>query len=363
MSDVSKPGKTVVLAAGGTGGHLFPAFALTEELKRRGAEVHIVTDERVDRYQQDTVADGMHVVGSATFSGWNPFKLLRTAMKLGDGYFQAKKLLQPDFVLGFGGYPTFPPLHAAVDLGIRSGLHDANAVMGRANRLLANKVDVVATSFPDVKNLPEKAASKVRLTGNPVRDKVLRVKDVPYPDFEYRYYLLIFGGSQGARFFSDFFPAALAKLDDAFKSRLDVVQQCREEDLSRVREVYQRAGISAKCQSFFDDLPAIMSQSHLVISRSGASTVAELAVCGRPAIMVPLPHALDNDQLLNARSLVGAGGGWLVEQKDMSEARFAGMIRDFFEQPSTLVAAARAAKSVGQPEAVVALADLVLEGA
>lgn len=366
MDETEKARKTIVLAAGGTGGHLFPAFALTEELKRRGAEVHIVTDERVDRYTQDTVADGMHVVGSATLSGLNPFKLFRTVMKLGEGYFQAKKLLKklkPDFVLGFGGYPTFPPVHAAVDLGIRTGLHDANAVMGRANRLLANKVDVVATCFESVKNLPEKALPKVRLTGNPVRDKVLRVKDVPYPDFQYRFHLLIFGGSQGARFFSDFFPKTLAELDDEIKSKLDVVQQCREEDLSRVREVYQRAGISAKCESFFDDLPTVMSQSHLIISRSGASTVAELAVCGRPAIMVPLPHALDNDQLLNARSLTEAGGGWLIEQKDLSEDEFTGMIRGFFDQPSKLEAAARAAKSVGQPDAVVALADLVLEDA
>lgn len=357
-------GAKILLAAGGTGGHLFPAFALTEELKRRGAEVHIVTDERVDRYKADTAADGMHVVPSATISGYNPFALLKTAMKLGDGYFKAKKLIKqlaPDFVLGFGGYPTFPPLHAAADLGIGTGLHDQNAVMGRANRMLARKVDVIATCFESVKNLPDGQAHKVHLTGNPVRDKVLAVKDSPYPDFDYRLQLLIFGGSQGARFFSDMVPGALSLMDEELKSRLLVVQQCRPEDLQRVREVYQEAGISANCQSFFDDLPSEMAKSHLIMCRSGASTVAELAVCGRPAIMVPLPHALDNDQLLNARSLQDAGGGWIMEQKGIEAVRLAARITTLLSEPHLLTAAARNAKSVGRPDAVVALADLVLE--
>lgn len=356
-------GAKILLAAGGTGGHLFPAFALLEELKRRGASVHVVTDERVDRYKSDTAADGMHVVPSATVSGWNPFALLKTAMKLGDGYFKAKKLikeLEPDFVLGFGGYPTFPPLHAAADLGVPTGLHDQNAIMGRANRMLARKVDVIATCFESVKNLPEGVEGKVHLTGNPVRDKVLKVMDIPYPDFQHRIHLLIFGGSQGARFFSDMVPEALSYLDRELKSRLSVVQQCRPEDLMRVREVYQAAGISANCQSFFEDLPAEMAAAHLIICRSGASTVAELAVCGRPAIMVPLPHALDNDQLLNARSLVDAGGGWIKEQKTIEAPRLAERVTTLLSEPHLLQAAARNAKSMGRPDAVKALADLVL---
>ena len=354
----------IVLAAGGTGGHLFPAFALTEELKRRGAEVHIVTDERVDGFQAQSVADEMHVVPSATVRGKTPMALAKTGWTLLQGVRAARCLfkdLRPDCVLGFGGYPTFPPLLAAGQLGIATGLHDQNAVMGRANRLLARRVDVIATSFADVKYLPESLADKVRLTGNPVRGAVLVAKDVAYPAFGDEFRLLIFGGSQGARFFSDFFPIALADLEPDYASRLKVVQQCRAEDLERVAALYDAAGIEARCAAFFDDLPTAMAQSHLVICRSGASSVAELAVCGRPAIMVPLPHALDNDQLLNANSLVQAGAGWVIEQEKLNHSDFRAQLLELFAQPEDLQKAANAAKSLGQPEAVVRLADVVLE--
>lgn len=364
--------KKVLLAAGGTGGHLFPAFALTEELKRRGVEVHIVTDERVDEMVGNSPADYMHVVPSATLKGKNPIALLKTAITLWRGILAARGLLKkikPDFVLGFGGYPTFPPLIAAGQLGIKTGLHDQNAVMGRANKLLATRVDVIATSFESVKYLPDSCLSKVTLTGNPVRDKVLAVKDVPYPALdaqrlasgEQKFKILIFGGSQGARFFSDFFPTAFAELDDGKRSKLSIVQQCREEDLDRVRALYQYSDIEAKCETFFDNLPAEMSAAHLVISRSGASTVAELSVCGRPAIMVPLPHALDNDQLLNAKILEKAGAGWILEQKNITMPGFHKLIAELMDDPSRLQVHANAAKSVGKSDSVVKLADLVLE--
>ena len=358
--------KKVLLAAGGTGGHLFPAFALTEELKRRGVEVHIVTDERIDQFSGQTVADGMHVVPSATIKSKSPLSLMKTGFTLFRGVLKARKLLKrlkPDFVLGFGGYPTFPPLLAAGQMGIATGLHDQNAVMGRANRLLAKRVDVIATSFAEVKYLPDQLAGKVRRTGNPVRAKVLAVKDTPYPPLEPDglFHLLIFGGSQGARFFSEFFPAALAGLKPEVKARLRVTQQCRSEDLERVRGIYQRGGISARLETFFEDLPAVMAASHLIISRSGASTVTELAICGRPAIMVPLPHALDNDQLLNARSLADHGAGWVIEQKDLAPDAFLARFEGFYAQPQVLQNAANAAKSLAQPEAVVRLADVVME--
>lgn len=363
--------KRVLLAAGGTGGHLFPAFALTEELKRRGVEVHIVTDGRVDEIAGNSPADEMHVVPSATMKGKNPVALLKTALTLGRGVLAARSLLKrlkPDFVLGFGGYPTFPPLIAAGQLGVKTGLHDQNAVMGRANKMLAKRVDVIATSFEGVKYLPESCLSKVTLTGNPVRDKVLAVKDVPYDQFGSlddlgaegkKFRILIFGGSQGARFFSDFFPAALAELDDEVRGKLSIVQQCRSEDLDRVRALYQYSNIEARCEAFFEDLPHEMSSSHLVIARSGASTVAELAVCGRPAIMVPLPHALDNDQLLNAKNIEKAGGGWILEQKNITMAGFHKQFLQFMMEPSCLQNAANAAKSVGKAGAVKELADLV----
>lgn len=362
--------KRILLAAGGTGGHLFPAFALAEELKRRGHEVHIVTDERVDQFSGEAPVDAMHVVRSATLKGKNPLALFKTAYALWSGILQARKLLRkikPDFVLGFGGYPTFPPLMAAGQLKIKTGLHDQNAVMGRANRLLAKRVDVIATSFEEVKFLPETCLSKVRLTGNPVRQKVLDVKDAAYPldadgQFAGPFEILIFGGSQGARFFSDFFPAALAEMEEEVRSKISIVQQCREEDLDRVQTLYEYSGIKARCESFFSDLPQIMSQSHLVIGRSGASTVAELAVCGRPAIMVPLPHALDNDQLLNAKNLEKAGGGWILEQKNITMTGFHKLIHQFIAEPTGLQKAANAAKSIGQPDAVVKLADVVIDG-
>ena len=358
--------KRILLAAGGTGGHLFPAFALTEELKQRRARVDIVTDERVDQFASETVADAMHVVPSATIRGKNPVSLTRTGLTLLRGVMAARKLikqLKPDFVLGFGGYPTFPPLIAAGQLGFATGLHDQNAVMGRANRLLAKRVDVIATSFMDVKYLPPTLDNKVRLTGNPVRRKVLAVKDVPYPPFEDGgpIKLLIFGGSQGAQFFSSFFPEAIAGLDPALLGRLTIVQQCRREDIERVREVYETAGVSHRLEVFFDDLPGLMAASHLIISRSGASTVAELGVCGRPAIMVPLPHALDNDQLLNARSLEAAGGGWVMAQSDLEVTGFRHHLAGLFAQAEVLQKAANAAKSVGQAEAVARLADVVFE--
>lgn len=359
-------GKRILLAAGGTGGHLFPAFALTEELKRRGAQVHIVTDERVDQFGSQTVADAMHVVPSATLRGKNPIALLKTGFTLARGVLAARRLIKkiaPDFVLGFGGYPTFPPLIAARQLSIPTGLHDQNAVMGRANRMLSARVDVIATSFADVKYLPDELSHKVTMTGNPVRDKVLAVQDTPYPAFDDQFKLLIFGGSQGARFFSDFFPTALSGLDADFRSQLSIVQQCRVEDLDRVREIYQKSGVEARCEAFFDDLPEVMAASHLIISRSGASTVAELAVCGRPAIMVPLPHALDNDQLLNAKFLVASGAGWVIAQEKLEKQMFQEQIVRFFARPQDLQSAANAAKSLGQPRAVEKLADLVLASA
>ncbi len=354
-----------MLAAGGTGGHLFPAYALCEELKRRGLNVHIVTDERIDDFGGETPANEMHVVPSATLKSRNPLALIRTVFTLGIGTIKALMLLRrikPGFVLGFGGYPTFPPVLAASLLGIKTGLHDQNAVMGRANRMLASKVDVIATSFERVKYLPESSKAKTHFTGNPVRDAVIAVADTPYqaPLFNETFKLLIFGGSQGARFFSEFFPAALAKLDDDLRKRLLVVQQCRREDLKATEAIYAQAGIANECALFFADLPKRISEAHLVISRSGASTVTELAVCGRPAIMVPLPHALDNDQLHNARRLVDVNGGWIMEQNQITEEKFLDQFKALAAMPSDLQNAANAAKSIGQPRATAKLADMIM---
>ena len=355
-----------MLAAGGTAGHLFPAFALAEELGRRGITVDLVTDERGDKYGTGFPAREIHTVSSATLGGKSPLAMGKTVGSLANGVRQAFSLIgkvRPSAVVGFGGYPSFPPIVAARLRGVPTALHEQNAVMGRANRMLVSRVDRIACSFADTKYVPEKALSKVRVTGNPVRANVLEAAIRPYqaPTASGPVVLVVFGGSQGARYFSESVPPALAALPDEVRSRLVVVQQARPEDIEQVRATYQAAGIKAEVASFFKGLPDLLATAHLVIGRAGASTVAELGVLGRPAILVPLPHALDNDQLNNAKRLADAGGAWLIEQKDLSVDRLGTEIASLVAEPGRLAAAAMAAKAEGKPDAVVRLADLVNE--
>lgn len=358
--------RTILLAAGGTGGHLFPAFALGEELGRRSWRIELATDHRGDRYGTGFPAAAVHQLSSATMTGRSPIALARTAFALMSGVREAMALLgriKPAVVVGFGGYPCFPPLVAARLRGIPSALHEQNAVLGRANRMLAPRVSAIATSFETVKFLDGANRAKARLTGNPVRDIVLEHAAEPYPTLmpDGPFNLLVFGGSQGARFFSERVPAALNELPSHLRARLCVVQQCRSEDLDRVADIYGHSEIQAECQTFFTDLPARIAAAHLVIARAGASSIAELTVVGRPSILVPLPHALDNDQLLNASSLARAGGARCIEEKDLDEARLARELAGLMEAPERLAEAADAARGQGRPGAVTALADLVEE--
>ena len=309
-----------MLAAGGTGGHLFPAFALAQELARRAIPVDLVTDMRGDRYGGDFPARAVYRVASATLSQRSLFGAARTSWTLLRGIAAAFKLLgevRPGAVIGFGGYPAFPPLVAAKLRRIPSAVHEQNAVLGRANRLLAGRVDAIATSFEQTKHLEGPALGRARLTGNPVRDLVIDWSSRAYqaPAHDGPFSLLVFGGSQGARFFSDMVPPALTLLPPEMRAALFVVQQCREEDLAGVEQAYRAAGVRAHLATFFPNLPEEMAKAHLVIGRAGASTVAELTVMGRPAILVPLPHAIDNDQLNNAKRLADSGGAWCIEQK------------------------------------------------
>jgi UDP-N-acetylglucosamine--N-acetylmuramyl-(pentapeptide) pyrophosphoryl-undecaprenol N-acetylglucosamine transferase len=356
--------RRVYLAAGGTGGHLFPAQALAEELVRRGYEVDLLTDERVRDYGKDFPASHVHLIPSASLSLSDPLSLPRRLWRLGIGYLLSRKLIareKPAAVVGFGGYPSLPPLLAAAHLNIPSIIHEQNAVMGRANRLLATRVNAVAVSFERVVGIPDGARSVVNLTGNPVRGLVLASAKVPYKPFgpKDKIRLLIFGGSQGAKFFSDAMPGVLALLPDALRKRLLVRQQCRAEDLQSVQHAYAEAGVSAALETFFSNLPDMMARSHLVICRSGASTIAELFVLGRPAILVPLPGAIDNDQLNNARSFGTAGGGFLLEQKHAKTVDFARLLQELLEAPERLKEAAAAARRHGRPDAAQRLADLV----
>jgi UDP-N-acetylglucosamine--N-acetylmuramyl-(pentapeptide) pyrophosphoryl-undecaprenol N-acetylglucosamine transferase len=355
-----------MLAAGGTGGHLFPAFALAEELGRRGIAVDLVTDTRADHYDAGFPARAVYRVPSASPSGRSPLVLARAAWSLTRGIAVCLKLLRkvrPAAVVGFGGYPAFPPLVAARLGGVPTALHEQNAVLGRANRALARYVTAIATSFERTKFLDGRTEGKARMTGNPVRDLVVAWAAQGYqPPLEGGpYNLLVFGGSQGARFFADALPETLALLSVEVRSRLSVVQQCREEDLWRVKETYWRAGVQVRAATFFPNLPEEMAKAHLVIGRAGASTVAELTVMGRPAILVPLPHALDNDQLQNALRLSDAGAAWCLEQKNYTPEFLAEALTDLLTSPDKLAEAAAAAKARGRPDAVTRLADLVEE--
>jgi UDP-N-acetylglucosamine--N-acetylmuramyl-(pentapeptide) pyrophosphoryl-undecaprenol N-acetylglucosamine transferase len=352
----------VLVCAGGTGGHLFPAEALATELRARGWAVHLATDHRVETLGRDFPAEGVHVVPSATISGTNPVALAQSAWRLASGFRVALRLigqLKPAVAVGFGGYPSIPPMLAARSKSVPTILHEQNAVLGRANRFLAARVTAIAASVGAL-SIADGLRGKVTVTGNPVRKAVVEAASVPYPAVGPGgpVNLLVFGGSQGARFLSDTVPAAVERLDPAVRARFRIVQQCRPEDLEGVRAAYTALGVGAELAPFFRDLPARIAASHLVVSRSGASTASELAVIGRPAILIPLPHALDQDQLANARVLAKAGGAWLIPQAQLSPERLAAELTELLANSQRLTAAAAGAKSVGRPDAVKRLADL-----
>jgi len=353
----------VLVAAGGTGGHLFPAQALAAALGKRGVTVHLATDRRAERFDGGFDAQTIHVVASATLRGRNPLAMARTAALLGIGIVQAWTLigrLKPAAVVGFGGYPTIPPVLAAVWRGVPSLIHDANAVIGRANRFLAPRVTAIATTFPDVFGAETDLAAKATLTGNPVRAAVVAAAATPYPPADGSLRLLVFGGSQGARIMAEIVPPAIRRLDAGLRGRLVLTQQAREEDVPRVREAYANLAVAAEVAPFFSDLPARMAASHLVIARSGASTVAELAAIGRPAILVPLPHAIDQDQFANAGMLERSGGARRLMQDAFTPQRLASEIAALTGAPQQLAAMAAAGRSLGRLDAADRLADLVL---
>ncbi len=356
----------VLVAAGGTGGHLFPAEALGVALGRRGVRIDLATDERATRYGAKFPADAIHVIPSETLRGRNPIALARTVAILGHGTFRAWLLLgrvRPAAVVGFGGYPTLPPLLAASFRRIPTIIHDSNAVIGRANRLLAPRVTAIATTFPGVLDHEPALAARVTLTGNPVRPAVIAAAASPYavpaPDGDL--HLLITGGSQGARVMADIVPPAIERLEPRLRQRLRIVQQAREEDRPRVEDAYGRLGVRAEIAPFFADLPARIAGTHLVISRSGASTVAELAAIGRPSILVPLPGAIDQDQLANATVLRNAGGAVLMTQDLFTPVRLAQEITALAAAPERLATMAAGAKSAGAIDAAERLADLVMK--
>ena len=356
----------ILLAAGGTGGHLFPAQALADALTKRGAVVDLATDVRTAHFQFP--ARKVHLISSATVRSRDPLALARTAWMLMLGTARAWSMLgavRPAVVVGFGGYPTVPPLLAAAWRGIPTVLHEQNGVMGRANRLLASRGTAIATGFPTLAKLDPRLKGRITFTGNPIRREVIAAAATPYAVAETggELRLLVFGGSQGARAMAELVPPAIEHLSPQLRARLRIVQQARAEDLDAVRHTYLRLGVSADCASFFTDLPSRMAAAHLVISRSGASTVAELSAIGRPAILVPLPHSLDQDQFINAGMLADAGAALRIEQRDLTPPRLAQEIAGLANDPRRLAGMARAAKSAGTLDAADRLANLVLDTA
>jgi len=355
---------SIMLAAGGTGGHVFPAQVLAAELDRRGRAVDIVTDRRGDDYSDRFPGQAIHRIAAATPSGQGFIgKFVATAL-IAQGTLQARRLIRktsPAAVVGFGGYPTLPTMLAAITLSVPRMLHEQNAVLGRVNRLIAARVHAIATSFPMTRSLPENDNQPNFVTGNPVRDEVraLAVMSYELPGLDDPFKLLIFGGSQGASSFSNVIPHALMALPKSYRQRLSVVQQCRQEDLESVRRLYVKNDIQAETASFFDDLPNRLATAHLVIARSGAGTVSELAVAGRPSVLVPYPYATDDHQTRNAEVLSSAGGAWVLPEAEMTVERLSQNLAKLMDQPDLLKNAAEAAHGRGYPNAAGLLADVV----
>jgi UDP-N-acetylglucosamine--N-acetylmuramyl-(pentapeptide) pyrophosphoryl-undecaprenol N-acetylglucosamine transferase len=359
--------RTIVLAAGGTGGHMFPAEALARELLARGFAVALVTDRRGQAFGDKAPEVAVHRIRAGRLDTGFMGKVVALA-DMALGTIEAARLLrtlQPAVVVGFGGYPSVPTMLAAVRQNFATVLHEQNSILGRANRLLVPRVGAIATSFAETRGMKLTATGRVVETGNPVRPAIVAERATPYaaPAPGAPFHILVIGGSQGARILSTVVPAALALLPPALRQRLRVMQQARGEDLAMVRAAHEASGLAAECASFFDDVPARLARAQLVISRAGASSVAELTTIGRPAILVPYRHAADDHQSANAHALQSSGAAWVLAESEFTRERLAADIAALAEAPARLAAAATAAQRMGRPDAAQRLADVVAEAA
>ncbi len=356
----------IVLAAGGTGGHMFPAEALAGELVGRGMKVALVTDRRGQAFNSRLPGVALHRIRAGR-PGTGLASRVLALCEIALGLLAARRILRalaPAAAVGFGGYPSVPTMMAASRLGVPTVIHEQNARLGRANRWLVPRMKRIATSFAQVDGLTGTTRERIVETGNPVRPAVAAERGVPYvAPTDGPISLLIIGGSQGARILGTVVPAALALLPSGLKARLAVAQQARPEDLEAVKHTHETNGIHAEVASFFADVPARMRRAHLVISRSGASSVAELCVIGRPAILVPYRYAADDHQTANAEALAAVGAGWTMSEPNFTPETLAQRLVTLFAQPQSLAAAAAAAQRLGRPDAARRLADLVLETA
>lgn len=353
-----------VLAAGGTGGHMFPARALAEALLARGHKVALVTDRRGGGFGPDLPQVETHRIRAGGIAGLGIIGKVTGLLDLGLGYLQARRILSrlaPQAVVGFGSYASLPTALAAAHLGQRLVIHEQNAVMGRANRMLATRAGAVALCFDKVTGYSAAPQAEQRVTGNPVRPAIAAIGQSPYPATAegQPLRLLVVGGSQGAAIFNEVVPKALCALPDSLRPRLALSQQVPGKALDAIRSRYAGCGIQAELAAFFDDMPQRLAEAHLVIGRAGASTVAELCAAGRPAILVPFPHATDDHQTANAHALADAGGAWLLPQNHLSPETLLERLTSLLSKPATLARAARCARELAQEDAAERLADLV----
>jgi len=355
--------KTVLIAAGGTGGHLFPAQAFADAMRARGWRVVLMTDERGRVYAKDFVADAIEDVPAATINWKSPLKAIRAALKIQAGMRTARarlKAIDPAVVAGFGGYPSLPALSAAIAQKRPILMHEQNAVLGRVNRHYAHHAHVVACAFDRLDLLPVEARTKKTVVGNPVRSaiRVVREQDYPIAAPGSPLRILIIGGSQGARLFGEVIPPALARLPAELKSRLKITQQVRAEQAEAVKTFYAESGIDAQVSSFFSDMGPRLAACHLVIARAGASSVTELAVAGRPSILIPLKIAADDHQTANAEALTSVGAADAIAEGAFTVDALTALLQQRLSDPHDLSVRAAAARAAGKPDAAERLADL-----
>ncbi|MFL2771397.1 MAG: undecaprenyldiphospho-muramoylpentapeptide beta-N-acetylglucosaminyltransferase [Rhodospirillaceae bacterium] len=357
-----KSSTLVAIAAGGTGGHIFPAECLAKELADRGHRLSWITDERGAKQSSFLTGIDTHIISARGLRGSGALRRLTGALSLGVGVFQARRILKsmrPHAVVGFGGYAAAPTMMAATNLKLATVIHEQNAVIGRANRVIARRVHRVCTTFSTTRLIPSDI-SHVQ-TGLPVREAFTAVRELPYaaPELDGEIRIFVLGGSQGAAIFSHLVPAALKRLPEDLRERIVVNQQCRREMVDQTRLAFADCNIKATLKPFFDNIPELIERTHLVISRAGASTVCEIAMAGRPALLVPYPHAADDHQTDNAKAIQGMGGAWCELQHDLTPTILAERLKTILTSPNTLVATARKAKAISIPDSAIRLADIV----
>ena len=362
MAEGGGAARVAVVAAGGTGGHLFPAEALARELGARGWRVVLATDSRGAQYAGEFPAEERLALEAATFRAGDLVAMARAAFAIQAGVNRARKAyrrLRPAVVCGFGGYPSLPALLAARGRRIPTVIHEQNSVLGRVNRYLAPRVDAVACAFPILGKATPRIAARTRTVGNPVRPAIRELYGRPYPEPDPSVRLLVTGGSQGARLLSEIVPDAVRLLPEDLRVRLRVEQQTRMESMEFARRAYSEAGVEAEVAPFFRNMAKRLDEAHLVIGRAGASTVCELAVAGLPSILVPLAISADNHQWFNAKVLVDAGAAVSLDERGLTAERVAGVLREMIEAPGELARRSAATRAVARPDAAEKLADLV----